>query len=57
MKAISAWIKDELHDEIYNMSRREFRKVSGMAAILLEQAVKERNRKRKKPDANKKVRP
>lgn len=48
MKPISTWVKDELHDEIFNMSRREFRKVSSMAAILLEQAVKERNRKKKK---------
>lgn len=48
MKPISAWIKDELYDEIYNMGRREFRKPGSMAAILLEQAVKERNRKKKK---------
>lgn len=40
-------VRKEIYDEIEQMAAKENRKVNEMAAILLENAVKERKRKRK----------
>lgn len=39
-------VKQEVYDEIESLSIKENRKVNEMAAILLENAIKERKRKR-----------
>jgi hypothetical protein len=51
-KQISATIEPSLYDEIDKMATKERRSVSEMAAILLENAVKERNRKKKGKENN-----
>lgn len=44
---LSATVDQELHDSIKEMAEKESRSISQMVAILLQQAVKERLRKRK----------
>ncbi len=46
MRRLSAYISDELHDEIQELSVREQRKMTPMISLLLQLAVKEKNRKR-----------
>lgn len=46
MKKLSGYIPDELYNEIAEIAGRESRKIAPMVTILLQQAVKERNRKR-----------
>lgn len=46
-KQIVSYISEELHVEIYNLSRRNFRTMSKQIEILLAAAIKERNRKKK----------
>ncbi len=45
---VSATITEELHQSIVEMADKENRSVSSMVLVLLQQAVKERNRKKKK---------
>lgn len=47
MKRISGYISDELFASIDDIAKRENRKVTPMISILLQQAVKEKNRKKK----------
>jgi hypothetical protein len=44
---VSATITPELNEEIVKMAEKESRSVSGMVAVLLHYAVKEKNRKKK----------
>ena len=44
---VSATISRELYDEISLLAEKESRSISSMAAVLLQQAIKERNRKKK----------
>ncbi len=46
MKKISGYIPDELYQGIAEIAERESRKFAPMVTILLQQSVKERNRKR-----------
>jgi hypothetical protein len=46
MKRISGYITDELYDEIVDISKRDKRKFTPTIDLLLQQAVKERNRKK-----------
>lgn len=46
MKRISGYISDELYSEIEEIAEREQRKVTPMISLLLQSAVKEKNRKR-----------
>lgn len=48
MTRITVTIPDELGEEIKECAAKDKRKLASMAAILLEQAIKERNRKKKK---------
>jgi hypothetical protein len=52
MARINATINDTLLESIKSISDKEKRSVSSMVEILLEQSVKERNRKKKKNDVN-----
>ena len=52
MARINATINDNLLENIKSISDKEKRSVSSMVEILLEQSVKERNRKKKKLDVN-----
>lgn len=52
MKRISGYITDELYSEIQEISDRENRKFTPMISILLQWAVKEKNRKRKHAKSN-----
>lgn len=45
---ITVTLTEELGKEIQELAAKDKRKLASMAAILLEQAVKERNRKKKK---------
>lgn len=47
-KQICSTIDGDLHQEIQEMADKEGRKLAQMAAILLQQAVKERKRQRNK---------
>lgn len=47
---ISGYITEELYKEIEEIAKRDNRKFTPMISILLQQAVKERNRKRAKKD-------
>lgn len=46
MKRISGYITDELFSEITEITERENRKFTPMISLLLQLAVKEKNRKR-----------
>ncbi len=46
-KQIVSYISEELHTEIFNLSKKNFRTMSKQIELLLQQAVKERNRKKK----------
>jgi hypothetical protein len=46
MKRISGYISDELHSSIEEIAKRENRKFTPMIDLLLQLAVKEKNRKR-----------
>lgn len=46
MKRIWSYIPDELHSEIEEIAKRESRKLNAMITLLLQLAVKEKNRKR-----------
>lgn len=48
MTRITVTIADELGKEVEELAVKDNRKIASMAAILLAQAVKERNRKKKK---------
>jgi hypothetical protein len=52
MARINATINDALLENIKSISDKEKRSVSSMVEILLEQSVKERNRKKKKLDVS-----
>ena len=45
---VSSTLDLELYGEIKDLAEKESRSISSMVAILLAQAVKERNRKKKK---------
>lgn len=45
---VSASIPEELHKSIVELADKEGRSISSMVAILLQAAVNERNRKKKK---------
>ncbi len=49
---VSATIASDLHKEIAELAEKENRSISAMVALLLQQAVKERNRKRNGKKAN-----
>ena len=44
---VSATIAPDLHREIAELAEKENRSISSMVGLLLQQAVKERSRKRK----------
>lgn len=44
---LSATVEQDIYDEVADMAEKESRSLSQMVAILLEQAVKNRLRKRK----------
>lgn len=46
MKRISGYIPDELHSDIEEIAKRDIRSFTATISLLLQQAVKERNRKR-----------
>jgi hypothetical protein len=46
MKRISGYISDELYNSIEEIAERENRKFTPMITLLLQLAVKEKNRKR-----------
>jgi hypothetical protein len=48
MKRISGYIDTDLYDAIEEIAKKDNRKFAPMVTILLQQAVKERNRKKKK---------
>ena len=48
MKRISIPLSGELEKEIADLAAKEKRKVAPMAVLLLQQAIRERNRKKKK---------
>jgi hypothetical protein len=48
MRRISGYIQDELYEEIVDISKRENRKLAPTISILLQYAVREKNRKRQK---------
>ena len=52
MKRISGYIDTDLYDAIEEIAKKDNRKFAPMVTILLQQAVKERNRKKKKNDVN-----
>jgi metal-responsive CopG/Arc/MetJ family transcriptional regulator len=47
MKRLTTSLTDEQYAEIHEMAQRERRTMSSMLSILIAQAVKERNRKKK----------
>lgn len=47
---ITLTLPDEYSVEVVSMAISEKRKVAQMASILIQQAIKERNRKKKKDD-------
>jgi hypothetical protein len=49
MTKIRVWpsLDQDLHDQLVEIAAKEHRKVHEMAAILIENAIKERQRKRK----------
>lgn len=49
---ITVTVSEELGTEIQELAVKEKRKPASMAAILLEQAIKERNRKKKSVPLN-----
>ncbi len=49
---VSATVTKEIHEQILIIAEKESRSVSSMVSILLTQAVKERNRKKKKTTDN-----
>lgn len=53
MPQVSCTVKQEILDEITEISTREQRTLSSAAGILLTQAVKERIRQRKKNNSKK----
>ena len=46
MKRISGYVTEELYLEIEEISKKENRKITPMISILLQLAVKQKNRKR-----------
>ena len=53
MKKISGYIPDELYLEICEIAKKDNRKVAPVITILLQQAVKEKKRKRHAQKSNK----
>lgn len=52
MKRISGYIDTDLYDAIEEIAKKDNRKFAPMVTILLQQAVKERNRKKKKNEGS-----
>mgnify|MGYP001573812840 CR=1 FL=1 len=44
---VSATVPKEIHDQIVLLAEKESRSVSSMVSVLLTNAIKERNRKKK----------
>jgi hypothetical protein len=45
-KQVVSYISEDLHTEIFNLARKNFRTMSKQIELLLIQAIKERNRKK-----------
>jgi len=45
-KQVVSYVSEELHTEIFNLAKRNFRTMSKQIELLLIQAIKERNRKK-----------
>jgi hypothetical protein len=52
MHRVWGYISDELNTELLEIADREQRKLANVISLLLQQAVKERNRKRNGKKAN-----
>ncbi len=48
LKQLSTSVSNETYDEVVSISKREFRTLSATVAMLLDKAIKERNRKKKR---------